>query len=159
MNQHKFLRFFMPPNFLYLFKEALLVHWKPKANITTENHEKDFYKCVLDTECQAFFPVVWTGSPHPLNRKGVLLLPHLGPWGPGGDTLACEGSQFRKRDKHSGTLCTSILYSLYSTALEFHLQFASVFGIGFFIFLISSILNLLRYYSYTVRSEGQQVAV
>ncbi len=43
------------------------------------------------TKCQAFFPVVLTGSAHPLTRKGVLLLSLLGPmgethslWGGGG---------------------------------------------------------------------------
>jgi hypothetical protein len=39
-------------------------------------------------ECQAFCPFVGIGSPHPLNRKRVL----LPPFGfKGGDTLACGG--------------------------------------------------------------------
>ncbi len=52
--------------------------------------------------------VVWIGSPHPLTRKGVLLIPHLGPRG--GDTLACGGwgggTQFQRRDR--------LWYSIYT---------------------------------------------
>ncbi len=64
-------------------------------------------------ECLAFFPVVQTGSPpHSLNHKGVLLLPPLGPRKEA-HSLAGKGwgTQFRRRYRHSGTLC--ILYSRY----------------------------------------------
>jgi hypothetical protein len=53
------------------------------------------------TECQAFFPVVRIGSP----TKGVAPLFGF----KGRDTLSCGGgggrTQFRRRDRHSGTLC------------------------------------------------------
>jgi hypothetical protein len=74
------------------------------------------------TERQAFCPVV---CPPPLTRKRVL----LPLFGSKGDTLACGGrgggTQFRRRDRHPGTLC--ILYSLYgfnpfsNTLAEFNL--------------------------------------
>ncbi len=41
----------------------------PADNITSTEY----------TECLTFFPVVRIGSPHPLTRKGVLLLPPLEP--------------------------------------------------------------------------------
>ncbi len=66
------------------------------------------------TECQAFWPAVRIGSP--LTRKRVLL-PCFGPkgeifWACGGGG---GGTQFRRRDRHSGILC--ILLSLYGTSI------------------------------------------
>ncbi len=68
------------------------------------------------TECQAFFQVVRIGSPHPLTRKGVLLLPPLGQRGRHTRLMGrgCGGTQFRRRDSHSGTLCI-----LYPSTLKF----------------------------------------
>jgi hypothetical protein len=54
---------------------------------------------------KAFSQVVRVGSTHPLPPRGVAF-PPLGT--EGGDTLACGGgdggTQFRRRDRHSGTV-------------------------------------------------------
>jgi hypothetical protein len=54
-------------------------------------------RTLTEYEGQTFFPVVGIGSPHPLIRKEVLLLPL---WVQEGDTLAWGGgvrTQFRRR--------------------------------------------------------------
>ncbi len=60
------------------------------------------------TECQSSK----LGPPHPLTRRSVASPP---PLGPKDETLACGGggggTQFRRWDRHSGTL--GILESLY----------------------------------------------
>ncbi len=61
------------------------------------------------SEYQSLCPFVGIGSLQPLPRKRVWLPPPLGPkWGEW-DTPACVGvgggTQFRRRDRNSGTLC------------------------------------------------------
>ncbi len=69
-------------------------------------------KCTEYTECQAFSPLVRIGTLRPLTRKRVFPPPPLIPRGT--QSLAGEGaggSQFGRRDRHSGTL--GIVWSLY----------------------------------------------
>jgi hypothetical protein len=62
---------------------------------------------MVQTECLAFSPVVRIGNPLPLHPQARLSLPPLGS-AEGEDTLSCGrgggGSQFRRGDRHYGTL-------------------------------------------------------
>ncbi len=60
---------------------------------------------VASTECQAFPPVVWTGSPRPLTRKRVLPPPPhpFGPMGGGGGANSRGGDRFGKPNSDAGT--------------------------------------------------------
>ncbi len=67
------------------------------------NPTKSRTKCIHCTECQAFCPFIRIGSP--LTQASV-----ASPLDPRGETdslagVGSGGTQFRRRDKNSGTLC------------------------------------------------------
>ncbi len=92
-----------------------------KMQALTEFTRKIFAMLIECTECQDFCQFVRIWSPHPLIRKrGLIPL----PFGSRGEThsLAGEGgwgTQFRRRDRHSGTL--RILQSLYGSPQGYRL--------------------------------------
>ncbi len=103
--------------FYQIFSPSLLETFQANVKISFFFLASDFFQTDLvphrvlyTAECQAFLPVVRIGSPHPLTRKGMLPLPPLGPGG-GRYAFACgRGSgriQFRRRDRHSGILCST----------------------------------------------------
>jgi hypothetical protein len=75
-----------------------------------------FPQRVLNTECQAFFPIVRIGTGHPLIRKGVLPLPLLGPGG-GGETNGANVFCFlsplplHSLSRHGRVRVLSVIYS------------------------------------------------
>ncbi len=80
---------------LYVLWGVLLlqeVEKKAKTSPSRPRYSQNISICTEYTECQAFFPVVRIGSPHPLTRQWLLLLPPLGP----------RGSHTRLREKGWG---------------------------------------------------------
>ncbi len=69
--------------------------------------QKELANHRVHTECQAVYPVVWIGAPPSHFTRKRVLLPPFGS--KGGDRLPCGGrgvggTQFRRWDRHSGTL-------------------------------------------------------
>jgi hypothetical protein len=92
---------------------TIFLHSEAKNKVFVKRVQSNIYiiSCLLPfhteyTECQAFFPIVRIGSPHPLNHKRVLL-PLLGPRGEtnslGGGG---EGGGGPTTMGHSGTLAS-----------------------------------------------------